>query len=81
LQDKDAEYLNTPIRFYDEMETISGSTTATGRFAVGSNERLDLNSNTNDTIAGKMGAHLGTSWGMRSLTLVRAARPLSLIAL
>jgi hypothetical protein len=81
LQDhpKDAEYLNT--RFYDEMETISGSTTATGRFAVGSNERLDLNSNTNDTVAGKMGAHLGTSWGMRSLTLVRAARPLSLIAL
>jgi len=39
-QPKDAEYLNTPIRFYDEMEIIFGSTTTTGRFVVGSNEPL-----------------------------------------
>jgi hypothetical protein len=63
LQDhpKDAKYLNT--WFYDEMETISSSTTATGRFAVGSNERLDLNSNTNDTVAGKMGGTFGHQLG------------------
>ena len=56
---KDAEYLNTPIRFYDEMDTIFGSTTTTGRFAVGSNEPLGVNSNTTDTAVGKME---GTFW-------------------
>jgi hypothetical protein len=45
LQDhpKDAEFLNTPIRFYTEMETIFGSSMATGRFAVGSSEALGTN--------------------------------------
>ena len=45
LQDhpKDAEYLNTPIRFYKEMEALFGSTLATGRFALGSNEPLGVN--------------------------------------
>ncbi|CAN6315498.1 unnamed protein product [Urochloa humidicola] len=40
---KDAEFLNTPIRFYTEMETLFGSTLATGRFALGSNEPLGVN--------------------------------------
>ena len=37
LQDhpKDAEYLNTPIRFYTEMETLFASTLATGRVENG----------------------------------------------
>ena len=45
LQDhpKDAEFLNTPIRFYFELETLFGSTLATGRFALGSNEPLGVN--------------------------------------
>jgi hypothetical protein len=45
LQDhpKDAEFLNTPIRFYFELETLFGSTLATGRFALGSNELLGVN--------------------------------------
>ena len=56
---KDVEYLNTPIRFYDEIETIFGSTYATGRFAVGSNEPLGVSSNTTDTVVGKMGGTFG----------------------
>jgi hypothetical protein len=45
LQDhpKDAEFLNTLIRFYFELETLFGSTLATGRFALGSNEPLGVN--------------------------------------
>ena len=56
---KDAEYLNAPIRFYEEMETIFGSTCATKRFAVGSNESLGVSSNTTDTAAGKMEGTFG----------------------
>ena len=41
---KDTELLNTPLRFYDEMHAIFGSGMATGRFAVGSNEPLGVNS-------------------------------------
>ena len=65
LQDhpKDVEYLNTPIRFYDEMETIFGSTTTTGRFAVGSNEPLGVNNNTTNTAAGKMECTFGHQLG------------------
>jgi hypothetical protein len=40
---KDAEFLNTPIRFYFELETFFGSTLTTGRFALGSNEPLGVN--------------------------------------
>ena len=45
LQDhpKDAEYLNTPIRFYTEMEAIFGNALATSRFALGSREALGQN--------------------------------------
>jgi hypothetical protein len=45
LQDhpKDAEFLNTPIRFYFELETLFGSSLTTGRFALGSNEPLGVN--------------------------------------
>jgi hypothetical protein len=45
LQDhpKDVEFLNTPIRFYLEMESIFGSTLTTGRFALGSNAPLGVN--------------------------------------
>ena len=54
LQDhpKDAEYLNTPIRFYTEMETLFASTLATGRFALGSNEPLGVNNA--DSVAAKL---------------------------
>jgi hypothetical protein len=54
LQDhpKDAEFLNTPIRFYSEMEAIFGSTLATGRFAVGSNQPLGVNKS--DSFAAKL---------------------------
>ena len=54
LQDhpKDAEYLNTPIRFYKEMEALFGSTLATGRFALGSNEPLGVNNA--DSVAAKL---------------------------
>jgi hypothetical protein len=54
LQDhpKDAEFLNTPIRFYSEMEAIFGSTLATGRFAVGSNQPLGVNKS--DSVAAKL---------------------------
>ena len=42
LQDhpKDSEFLNTPIRFYTEMEAIFGGNLATGRYALGSGEPL-----------------------------------------
>ena len=61
LQDhpKDVEYLNTTIRFYDEMDTIFGSTSATRRFAVGSNEPLGVSNNIIDTTAGKMEGTFG----------------------
>jgi hypothetical protein len=54
LQDhpKDAEYLNTPLRFYSEMLAIFGSTLATGRFALGSNEPLGVNNA--DSVAAKI---------------------------
>lgn len=56
LQDhpKDGEFLNTPIRFYDQMEAIFGGSMAIGRFALGSNEALGVNNNTIDSAAGKM---------------------------
>jgi len=37
---KDSEFLNTPIRFYIEMEAIFGGNLAIGRYAVGSGEPL-----------------------------------------
>ncbi|CAN6371763.1 unnamed protein product [Urochloa humidicola] len=37
---KDAEYLNVPIKNYNEMQMIFGSGVATGRYAMGSNEAL-----------------------------------------
>ncbi|CAD6270045.1 unnamed protein product [Miscanthus lutarioriparius] len=51
---KDGEFLNTPIRFYDQMEAIFGGSMAIERFALGSNEALGVNSNTIDSAAGKM---------------------------
>jgi hypothetical protein len=54
LQDhpKDAEFLNTPIRFYLEMESIFGSILATGRFALGSSAPLRVNNA--DSVATKL---------------------------
>ncbi|CAD6240681.1 unnamed protein product [Miscanthus lutarioriparius] len=52
---KDAEFLNTPIRFYTEMETIFGSSMATGRFALGSSEPLGVNNV--DSVAAKIEGH------------------------
>ena len=55
---KDVELLNTPLRFYDETQTIFGSGMATGRFAVGSNEPLGVNSYQADSGLGKVeGSH------------------------
>ncbi|CAN6239056.1 unnamed protein product [Urochloa humidicola] len=49
---KDAEFLNTPIRFYSEMETLFGSTLATSRFALGSNQSLGVKKS--DSVAAKL---------------------------
>ena len=49
---KDVEFLNTPIRFYTEMETIFGSAMATGRYAIGSSEPLGVNQA--DSVAAKI---------------------------
>jgi hypothetical protein len=60
---KDVELLKCPIRFYDEMQTIFGSGMATGRFAIGSNEPLGVNSYQADSGLGKVegshGNHVG----------------------
>ncbi|CAD6233575.1 unnamed protein product [Miscanthus lutarioriparius] len=52
---KDAEFLNTPIKFYTEMETIFSSSMATGRFSLGSSEPLGVNQA--DNVAGKIEGH------------------------
>jgi hypothetical protein len=54
LQDhsKDAEYLNTPVRFYTKMDAIFGNALATGRFALGSGEALRQNQA--DSVAAKV---------------------------
>ncbi|WVZ91532.1 hypothetical protein U9M48_037691 [Paspalum notatum var. saurae] len=39
---KDVEFLNTPILHYQPMEAIFGGGVATGRYAMGSNEPLDI---------------------------------------
>ncbi|CAN6303134.1 unnamed protein product [Urochloa humidicola] len=49
---KDAEFLNTPIRLYTEMETLFGSTLATSKFALGSNQPLGVNKS--DSVAAKL---------------------------
>ena len=60
---KDVELLNTPLRFYDEMQAIFGSGMATSRFAVGSNEALGVNSyqvdNGLEKVEGPLGNHGG----------------------
>jgi len=71
---KDAEYLNTPIRFYDEMDTIFGSTSATRRFAVGSNEPLGVSNNIIDTTAGKMEGTFGHQLGDEKLDLGESSK-------
>ena len=54
LQDhpKDVEFLNTPIRFYTEMETIFDGSMATGRYAIGPSEPLGVNQA--DSVAAKI---------------------------
>ncbi|CAD6271304.1 unnamed protein product [Miscanthus lutarioriparius] len=49
---KDAEFLNCPIRFYTEMESIFSHAMATGRFALASGEALGANQA--DSIAAKV---------------------------
>ncbi|WVZ82094.1 hypothetical protein U9M48_029396 [Paspalum notatum var. saurae] len=39
---KDADFLNTPLVNYQALETIFGGGVATGRYAMGSNEPLDM---------------------------------------
>jgi len=59
LAPKDADLLNTFLRFYDEMQTIFGSGMATGRYSLGSNEALGVNSNHADSGLGKMEGTVG----------------------
>jgi hypothetical protein len=40
---KGVELLNTPIRFYEEMQTIFAIGMATSRYVVGSNEAIGVN--------------------------------------
>jgi hypothetical protein len=47
--------LNTPIRFYTEIQTIFGSTLATGRFALSSSAPLGVK--TADSVATKVEGH------------------------
>jgi hypothetical protein len=61
---KDAELLNTPMRFYDKMQAIFGSGMATGKFAVGSNETLGVNSYQGDSGLGKVKGPLGNHGGV-----------------
>ena len=56
---KDTEFLNTPIRFYYQMETIFGSGMATGRHALGSNEPQGVNTNHGDSGMGKIAGNFG----------------------
>jgi hypothetical protein len=56
---KDAEFLNTPIKFYTEMQTIFGSTLVTGRFALESSEPLGVNNV--DSVVAKLEGHGFTS--------------------
>ncbi|CAD6203983.1 unnamed protein product [Miscanthus lutarioriparius] len=56
---KDAEFLNTPIRFYTEIETIFSSDMATGRYALGSSEPLGVNQA--NSVAAKIEGHGFTS--------------------
>ncbi|TVU11528.1 hypothetical protein EJB05_45120, partial [Eragrostis curvula] len=46
---KDAEFLNRPIEFYQQMQIAFGSTMATGRFAMGSGEPLGVPSGFGDS--------------------------------
>ncbi|TVU19790.1 hypothetical protein EJB05_35961, partial [Eragrostis curvula] len=46
---KDAEFLNRPIEFYNQMQIAFGSTMATGRFAMGSGEALGVFSGYGDS--------------------------------
>ncbi|CAD6273322.1 unnamed protein product [Miscanthus lutarioriparius] len=52
---KDAEFLNTPIRFYTEMENIFSSAMATGRYALGSSEPLGVHQA--DSVAANIEGH------------------------
>jgi hypothetical protein len=56
---KDVELLNTPLRFYDEMQTIFGSGVATYKFAIGSNEPLGVNSYQANSGLGKVEGSYG----------------------
>ncbi|KAL5222191.1 hypothetical protein ABZP36_026904 [Zizania latifolia] len=39
---EDANYLNTPLEYYHEMQTISGNSLATGAYAKGANDPLPI---------------------------------------
>ncbi|TVU49236.1 hypothetical protein EJB05_00535, partial [Eragrostis curvula] len=52
---KDAEFLNTPIENYSQMQIIFGAGQATGRYAMGSNEPLGNASDFTDTDIGGSG--------------------------
>jgi hypothetical protein len=58
------ELLNTPMRFYDKMQAIFGSGITTGRFIVGSNETLGVNSYQADNSLGKVEGPLGNHGGV-----------------
>jgi hypothetical protein len=59
---KDAEFLNCPIRFYQEMEAIFAHSQATGKYAVGSGEPLGVNmaESQDAKVEGSAGVPLGS---------------------
>jgi hypothetical protein len=83
LQDhpKDAELLNTPLRFYDEMQTIFGSGMATGRFVVGSNEPLGMKFYQANSGLGKVEGSHGNHAARDKTDHGKAARQLSCLPL
>jgi len=71
---KDAKLLNTPLKFYDEMEAIFGNGMATDRFVVGSNEALGVNSYQADSGLGKVEGPLGNHGCVEKTEQGKAAR-------
>ena len=76
---KDVELLNTPLRFYDEMQAIFGSGMATGRYVVGSNEALGVNSYQADSGLGKVEGPLGNNGGVEKTEQREGSRATELL--
>ena len=67
------------MRVYDEMESIFGNGMATGRFAVGSNEALGVNSYQADSGLGKVEGPLGNHGGVEKTEQGEGSRATELL--